>query len=85
MSFKNCSCTVKSSLAHNVLQVSVLTQNMNAKIFVFVAYQKYKRFCVMVDKSRRVDVDGSLKEREWNTEEFYAVLNQHTEEVRKFV
>lgn len=39
----------------------------------------------MVDKSRRVDVDGSLKEREWNTEEFYAVLNQHTEEVRKFV
>lgn len=39
----------------------------------------------MVDKSRRVDVDGSLKEREWNTEEFYAVLNQHTEEVRQFV
>jgi len=36
----------------------------------------------MVDKSRRVDVDGSLKEREWNTEEFYAVLNQHTEQVR---
>ena len=35
----------------------------------------------MVDKSSRVDVDGSLKEREWNTEEFYAVLNQHTEEV----
>lgn len=39
----------------------------------------------MVDKSQRVDVDGSLKEREWNTEEFYAVLNQHTEEVRQFV
>lgn len=37
----------------------------------------------MVDKSRRVDVDGSLKEREWNTEEFYAVLNQHTEEVKQ--
>lgn len=36
----------------------------------------------MVDKSRRVDVDGSLKEREWDTEEFYAVLNQHTEQVR---
>ena len=35
----------------------------------------------MVDKSRRVDVDGSLKEREWSTEEFYAVLNQHTEQV----
>ncbi|PFX28824.1 Dynein heavy chain 1, axonemal [Stylophora pistillata] len=43
--------------------------------------KKYKKFCVMVDKSRRVDVDGSLKEREWNTEEFYVVLNQHTEEV----
>ena len=37
----------------------------------------------MVDKSHRVDVDGSMKEREWNTEEFYAVLNQHTEEVRQ--
>ena len=36
----------------------------------------------MVDKSRLVDVDGSLKEREWDTEEFYAVLNQHTEQVR---
>ena len=38
----------------------------------------------MVDKSRRVhvDVDGSLKEREWDTEEFYAVLYQHTEQVR---
>ena len=36
----------------------------------------------MVDKSRRVDVDGSMKEREWATEEFYAVLNQHTEQVR---
>ena len=35
----------------------------------------------MVDKSRGVDVDGSLKEREWNTEEFYFVLNQHTEQV----
>ncbi|KAJ7369813.1 hypothetical protein OS493_036330 [Desmophyllum pertusum] len=43
--------------------------------------KKFRKFCVMVDKSRRVDVDGSLKEREWNTEEFYAVLNQHTEEV----
>ena len=38
----------------------------------------------MVDKSRRVDVDGSLKEREWNTEEFYAVLNQHTEQVGQY-
>lgn len=36
----------------------------------------------MVDKSRRVDVDGSLKEREWDSEEFCAVLNQHTEQVR---
>ena len=36
----------------------------------------------MVDKSRRVDVDGSMKEREWDTEEFYAVLNQQTEQVR---
>ena len=35
----------------------------------------------MVDKARRVDVDESMKEREWNTEKFYAVLNQHTEEV----
>ena len=85
MSFENCSCTVKSSLAHNVLQVSVLKRPNLVNFFVFVAYQRYKRFCVMVDKSRRVDVDGSLKEREWNTEEFYAVLNQHTEEVRQFV
>lgn len=36
----------------------------------------------MVDKSRRVDVDASLKEREWETEDFYAVLNQHTDQVR---
>ena len=35
----------------------------------------------MVDKSSRVDVDGSLKEREWTTEEFYAILNQHTDQV----
>ena len=47
----------------------------------FFVHQKFRKFCGMVDKSRRVDVDGSLKEREWNTEEFYAVLNQHTEEV----
>ena len=46
-----------------------------------ILLQKFRKFCSMVDKSRRVDVDGSLKEREWNTEEFYAVLNQHTEEV----
>ena len=36
----------------------------------------------MVDQARRVDVDGSMKDREWNTDEFYAVLNQHTEQVR---
>ena len=38
----------------------------------------------MVDKARRVDVDGSMKEREWNTEAFHAVLNQHTEEVHSW-
>lgn len=38
----------------------------------------------MVDKARRVDVDGFMKEREWNTEEFHAVLNQHTEEVHSW-
>ncbi|XP_032239531.2 dynein axonemal heavy chain 6 isoform X3 [Nematostella vectensis] len=43
--------------------------------------KKFRRFCKMVDRSRGVDVDGSLKEREWNTEEFYSVLNLHTEQV----
>jgi hypothetical protein len=37
----------------------------------------------MVDRSRKVNVDASLKEREWKTEEFNAVLNQHTEQVNK--
>ena len=48
------------------------------------ASKKFRKFCVMVDKARRVDVDGSMKEREWNTEEFHAVLNQHTEEVHSW-
>ena len=53
-------------------------------LFFVIGTQKFRRFCVMVDKSHRVhvDVDGSLKERDWDTEEFYAVLYQHTEQVR---
>ena len=38
----------------------------------------------MVDKAKKVDVDVSISEREWNTEEFYAVLNVHTEQVLPF-
>jgi len=37
----------------------------------------------MVDESRRIDVDTSVKDREWGPEEFASVLFRHTEMTRE--
>lgn len=35
----------------------------------------------MVDQARRVDVEQSMNQREWSTEEFHQVLLAHTDMV----
>ena len=38
-------------------------------------------YCDMVERSRRVDVEGSMGKKMWNTDEFNHVLKVHTEQV----
>ncbi|XP_075255484.1 dynein axonemal heavy chain 6-like isoform X3 [Convolutriloba macropyga] len=40
---------------------------------------QFDQFCDMVNKSRRVDVDYSMKQKEWLPEDFFHVLSTHTE------
>ncbi|XP_076809994.1 dynein axonemal heavy chain 6-like [Clavelina lepadiformis] len=44
---------------------------------------EYTRFCAMVDESRLVDVDASLKQQEWTPEDFASVLFKHTDMIRE--
>ncbi|XP_063728306.1 dynein axonemal heavy chain 6-like isoform X2 [Symsagittifera roscoffensis] len=41
---------------------------------------QFDTFCDMVNKSRRVDVDYSMKQKEWFPEDFFHVLSTHTEQ-----
>ncbi|XP_019625905.1 PREDICTED: LOW QUALITY PROTEIN: dynein heavy chain 6, axonemal-like [Branchiostoma belcheri] len=67
----------------------MITTNMdhleNALGEVLSYAEDYTKFTVMVDKARRVDVDASMTQREWTTEEFHHVLSQHTEQVRSMM
>eukprot|EP00058_Branchiostoma_floridae_P021106 XP_002606596.1 hypothetical protein BRAFLDRAFT_72653 [Branchiostoma floridae] len=62
-----------------------MTHLENALGEVFSYAEDYTKFTVMVDKARRVDVDASMTQREWTTEEFHHVLSQHTEQVRSML
>ena len=44
-------------------------------------FQNFDQFCVMVDKSVKVNVAESMARRQWSTEEFSTVLATHTEMV----
>nr|XP_018672447.1 dynein heavy chain 6, axonemal-like [Ciona intestinalis] len=44
---------------------------------------QYQKFCSMVDESRLVDVDGSLKQQEWGPDQFASLLSIHTEMTRE--
>ena len=48
-----------------------------------MAYVMPLRFCAMVDESRLVDVDASLKQQEWTPEDFASVLFKHTDMIRE--
>lgn len=43
--------------------------------------QNFNQYCEMVDKSKALDIDGSMAQHEWSTEEFNHVLPTFTEMV----
>ena len=45
--------------------------------------QEFDEYCVMVDKARKVDVEGSMSSKKWSTDEFQHVLAIYSEQVFK--
>ena len=41
----------------------------------------FDKYCMMVDKARRLDVPESMASKTWTTEEFQHVLAVHTSQV----
>ncbi|XP_071833092.1 dynein axonemal heavy chain 6-like isoform X4 [Apostichopus japonicus] len=65
------------SMVQNVLKL--VAENMES---VEQYTQNFEEYCEMVDQARRVDVEHSMNQREWSTEEFHQVLLAHTDMVR---
>jgi len=47
--------------------------------------QEFNQYCEMVDRARNVDVEGSMAQKKWSTDEFQHVLAVYTQQVHIFV
>lgn len=45
--------------------------------------QAFETYGEMVDKARKVDVEGSMAKRQWSTDEFQHVLAIHSDQIRE--
>ena len=77
MFFDNFSLPVSSLFYTSIAKTSSNPKCVNTTFF----FQKFDQFCVMVDKSVRVNVAESMARRQWSTDEFSAVLSAQTEMV----
>ncbi|CAH1791320.1 unnamed protein product [Owenia fusiformis] len=65
--------------AYQALVGEICTYTDAAVAQVVEYTERFNQYCQMVDRSRRVDVVNSMSKRPWSTEEFFHVLEKHTE------
>ncbi|XP_033124826.1 dynein heavy chain 6, axonemal-like [Anneissia japonica] len=44
--------------------------------------EEFQDYCAMVERSQQIEVEKSMKRKEWSTEEFHRILGSHSEMIR---